>query len=191
MSIVLAADFTEYIRSELGSLDERMITQAQNAAEQIVQQYCQRTFEIASVTATTRLYIPKNSDLIRIHDCTTVTSITENGSTLASTSYQLEPLNGLSTTGTAVPYTQARRVYSAWLNYGDTASVAVTATWGWTAVPAAVTEAIKALGKDWIQMRDTKFGYTLGEFGAISAGRNWAALSALGPFRRAEAFGLA
>lgn len=190
MSIVLAADFTEYIRSELGSLDERMVTQAQNAAEQIVQQYCQRSFEIAGA-ASTRLYIPKNSDLISIHDCTSVTSITENGSTLASTSYQLEPLNGLSATGTAVPYTRARRVYSAWLNYGDTASVAVTATWGWTAVPSAVTEAIKALGKDWIQMRDTKFGYTLGEFGAISAGRNWAALNALGSFRRAEAFGIA
>jgi hypothetical protein len=191
VSIVLAADFTEYIRSELGSLDERMITQAQNAAEQVVQQYCQRTFEIASVTASARLYIPKNSDLIRIHDCTSVTSITENGTTLASTSYQLEPLNGLSATGTVVPYTQARRVYSAWLNYSDTASVSVTATWGWTAVPPAVIEAIKQVGKDMIQMRDTKFGYQLGEFGAILAGRNWAALNALAPFRRSEAFGVA
>jgi len=190
VSIVLAADFTEYIRSELGSLDERMVTQAQLAAEQVVQQYCQRTFEIAGA-ASARVYIPKNSDLLRIHDCTSVTSITENGSTLATTSYQLEPLNALSMTGTAVPYTQARRVYSAWLNYGDTASVSVTATWGWAAVPAAVTEAVKQVAKDMIQMRDTKFGYTLGEFGGFAAGRNWAALNALAPFRRAEAFGVA
>ena len=197
MSIIPAADFTDYIRDEIGATGSAMITQAQNAAETIVREYCGRSFALTAATATARVYGPKqyqqDDRVLRVHDFTDTASliVSNYGMIIAATAYQLEPLNGLDMAEQAVPYQQIRLLYNTWLRYEQRATVTITAKWGWTAVPAPVVEAIKQIGKDMIQMRDTKFGYTLGEFGAISAGRNWSALNALAPFRRAEAFGIA
>ena len=197
MTIVSAMNFTEYIRNEIGSADATMIAQAQAAAESMVTQYCGRSFALTAAVATARVFGPSQMTafrrVVRVNDFTDTASliVSNNGTIVTSSEYQLEPLNGISINDEAVAYEQIRLLTQFWwtdLINLDKATVTITAKWGWTAVPAAVTEAVKLIGKDWVQQRDTKFGYQDTSGGPVSAGRNWVALSALDPYRRAEVF---
>lgn len=195
MSIVSDAEFAAYIRNETGSEDAAMNAQAKAAGEGFVKRYCQRSFELADTSATARVFIPAHcSPILRVHDfCDTASLVVSNyGTTVASTDYQLEPLNAVDWSGAAVPYEQIRLLYSTWTMYGGLATATITAKWGWTTIPAEVVEAVKLIGKDWVQQRSTTLGYVNTQAGpAGTGGRNWAAMNLLQPWRRVEAFGLA
>lgn len=144
-----------YLRNEKPTEDDPFYEAAIDTAEQAFDIACGRRFFVAS-TATARVFRPHpRSTRLGIDDCTTVTSVVENGVTVSASDYQLEPLNGLSSAGAVVPYTDIRRKAGVhWYTYYDEATVTVTATWGWAAIPAPVVEACKVLTKAVLDGRD-------------------------------------
>lgn len=189
-SYVTPAEFDEYVNNEFGAVESSLRLAALTAAERLVDEYCQRTFTVASGSSA-RLYVPNGSDVQRIHDCTAVSAITLDGATITSANYQLEP-TAVSWSGQSRPYEQVRYLLGAWI--GATpgkAAVSVTATWGWAAVPADVVEAVKIAGKDILAQRRTVGNMaTVGDFGG-SVRLNTYVRQLLAPLRRVEAFGLA
>lgn len=192
-SYVLLDEFSDYVRDQMSGTDDTVKQRALDAAEQMINEFCQRSFAVAG-SATARSYSPESwqASTLRIHDCTTVTSVVENGSTLAvGTEYQCEPLNLLTWSGAARPIEQLLRYRMPWYYDAGKASVVVTGTWGWSATPAQVIEATKVIAKDIIQQRNNNSGVAgFGDFGAVRVRMNPIAVDLLRPLRRVEAFGV-
>lgn len=198
MAIVPDAVFTAYLQNETGITDAAVLSAAKAAAEGQVRQWCQRSFELTNTVATARVYGPLqlryDGTTVRVGDFTDTASliVSNYGTTVASTSYQLEPLNGINLAGDIVPFEQIRLISSVWTTTSlNQATITITAKWGWTVVPDPVIEAVKMLGKDYITARGSKFGFVETVVGPLAGGRNWMVINALGPYRRSEAFGLA
>lgn len=173
--------------------DDSFVQAAINAAEQAIDSDCARKFVVAGETATARVYVPSAGSVLRIHDCVAVTAVTDNGTAVASTAYQLEPLNNLDAAGLAVPYEQIRRLSGAgWTcDYGK-ATASVTARWGWPALPAQYTEATKILTSDIVAQADVKNGVVgFAEFGALRVRANPMVAMLLSRLRRVESWGIA
>lgn len=193
MSIVLLDDFKEYVRDQV-SVDDAVLQAALDGAATSIGDYLKRQIAVASGTPSARSYSPRPgaTDILRIHDCVSVTSVADYGSTLATTEYQLEPIDGIDWAGQARPYEQIRRYSAAWTYDRGFARIAVTADWGWEAIPATVVEAHKILAKDFLQQRNNNSGVAgFGEFGAVRVRENPMVAKMLNPLRRAEAFGIA
>lgn len=196
MTIVDIDTFTSYIRDEIGATGKPLTLQALNAAESYVQQYCQRSFALATGTATARIFGPpamqESFTVLRVDDIASTTGliVSNYGTTISSNDYQLEPLNGKDASGLGVPYTQIRLLSSTWTTNVMRATATITADWGWPAVPSLVSQAILLLGKDYVQNRDTKFGFIETSVGAVSGSRNWSVMNMLARFRRTESFGI-
>jgi len=188
---VTQAEFDAYVSDERGAATAPLRAGALLAAERAVSEFCARSFAAAGASATARLYAPSGIDALRIHDCTEVTNIAVSGTTLASTTYQLEPY-AVSWSGASEPYQQVRRLDNVWtVSTPGKATITVTAKWGWAAVPAEVAEATKIIGKDILQQRHTVGNIAaVGDFGG-SVRLNTYVRQLLGPLRRAEAFGIA
>lgn len=170
--------------------DDDFLEVSRVAAENAVQHACQRPFEVAS-DASDRMYVPR-LDRVRFHDCTSVTSITANDEAVSSDDYQLEPLNGLSWSGQARPYEQARLHSGCWYSDGERATITVTATWGWAAIPDEVKAATLIVAKDVVKNKDVSFGIAaFTEYAAIRVRENPTVGALLHSFRRVEAIGIA
>ena len=190
-SYVTQPAFDEYIGDQLGASNVAQRTTALLAAERAVSEYCSRSFAVAGASATAKLYAPSGTQILRIHDCTEVTSVAVSGSTLSATTYQLEPY-ATSWTGLTVPYEQVRRLLDYWwVDSPGEATITVTAKWGWSAVPSEVVEATKIIGKDILAQRHTVGNIAaVGDFGG-SVRLNTYVRQLLAPLRRSEAFGIA
>ena len=184
--------FAEYARDTTSAADVATANAALLAAEALVDEFCQRSFTVAT-TSSARVYTPETneSEVLRIHGCTAITSVVESGTTLTAAQYQAEPLNNLTISGMTVPYTHLRRYAGFWYYDLGRPTVTVTATWGWAAVPAAVVEATYIIGKDILQQRNNNSGIaSFGDYGAVGVRMNPFALNLLRPLRRSEAFGI-
>ncbi len=138
--------------------DDAEIGAAILAAEQNLDNACGRRFIVADASSA-RVYAPDRPHTLVIDDCTSIASIVENGTTLASSTYQAEPLNNLSASGETVPFDRVRRLNGAcWYQNGGEATVTVTATWGWAAIPFPIVEACKIVTKANLEVRDARFG---------------------------------
>jgi hypothetical protein len=210
---VTVATLKTWARNEIATDDDALISAAIDAAEQWVDNTCQRRFVVAT-TATPRTYTPVDlprllapgirnlgtegycAQVLRIHDCTSVTTVSNNGTIVAASGYQLEPLNALGWSGETYPYNAIRLLTgTSWDTgtYLGQATATITATWGWTAIPAPVIESVKILAKDIIANRDLRFGIAAvsGEGFGISARANGTVTALLAPYRRAESWGIA
>lgn len=191
MSIISAADLKDYMRNEIVAVDDVTYTLAASGATDSVQDHCGRQFAVAG-SATARLYRPDNTDTLRIHDCTTITSVTADGSVLSASDWQAEPLNHLSWDGVTVPYEQILRTSALWYLTTNTTTVSVTATWGWAAIPSRVTMAALIIGKDIIKQREVNSGVAdFGQFGAVRVRENPIAMKLLERLVRVEALSIA
>ena len=193
MAVPTLDDIKEFVRSSLTGVEDAIITNSTDAAIRLVEEQCQRKFTVAS-TSTARVFRPDvGTDVLRIHDCTSVTSVVENGTTLTvSTDYQLEPFNGLSWSGHTVPYEQIRRLDACWYTDGPRATVTITAAWGWLEIPAPVVEAMKVLAKDIADHRDVKFGLAgFTEYGGVRTRQAAIITDLTANFRRVESWGIA
>lgn len=194
MAIVTLSTFKAYARNELGTADDTSIQAALDAAHYSAYQYCARSFEVASVTPSVRYYPGNDTRLLRIHDCTTITSVTIDGSTVGATEYEAQPVNRVDWAGNARPIEQLLRYQYTWdIDQTDPgrANVAVTATWGWAAAPAPAIEAVKVLAKDILHQRDNRSGVAgFGEFGAVRVRQNPYVAMLLDPLRRTESHGI-
>lgn len=149
-------EWKSWARDEV-TVDDAEVGAAIVAAQQYIDNACSRRFAVAG-SASARVYTPDRPYTLIIDDCTTITSVVENGTTLATTVYQAEPLNNLSSGGETVPFDRIKRLSGCWYRHGHEATVTVTATWGWAAVPFEVVEACKLMTKMILEGRDTKFG---------------------------------
>lgn len=193
---ISTAELQQYIRSEQGAVDATIVASANEAAAQAINDHCQRSFVAvtAGQAAAARVFIPSESPLLAIYDCTSVTSITESGTTVSASNYQLEPLNGLDGSGQSRPYDTVRRLSGSWCQtgYPGKASITVTAVWGWSATPEAIKTAARIVASRIIDERNTRGGLiNFGDF-AAAARRHVAGLGdLLDPLRSVRAWGIA
>lgn len=195
MAIDTVDNFLAWLAPEgTQSANRPRYTTAAAAATVAIQQHLQRHVDTEDATATARTFRPltAGSRLLTIHDCTTITAVTENGTTLtAGTDYQAEPVNGLDRTGATVPYTALRRLGGPWYYDDDTATVSVTAKWGWAAIPDPIIMAFYLLTKDIALARELR-GDVAGfnDFGAVRIRQNSQIASLLAPYRSVESWGI-
>jgi hypothetical protein len=193
VAIVSLAQFTAYTRNNLSPVDDVLTQIALDGAEFSVLDYVQRNVALASGSSA-RLYVPTESEYLWIHDCTAVSAISDNGTALVvGTDYQLEPVNNLDATGATVPFSRVRRLSGCWESVIDgKATISVTATWGWAAIPAWATQAVLLLGKDIVDARSQQGGVaSFGEFGAVRVRQHPVVARLLDPHRSAMAWGIA
>lgn len=185
MSIVTIDEMRTYLRAEQVD-DEDWLQSSLDAAHQALYNMCGRPFEVADTVATARLYVPSCSAVLRIHDCTEITAVTESGT--AVTSYQAEPVSPR-LSGETRPYDQIRRLGSWWTTtgYAGEATVSVTAKWGWAATPPAAIEAVKVVCKDLATNRDVRAGFVSFAEGVAVARRNPWVMSFVADYGRMEA----
>lgn len=173
---------------------DSVIQLAIDAAEEAANAYCGRVFSVASGTSSARLYVPTNDrqNVLTIHDCVSISTIVDDGSALAASDWQAEPINGLLASGDTSPYTQVRLLAGAyWAFDANRATVSVTADWGWTALPDRYTNAVLILTADIVDQRALQngvLGFT--EYAGIRVRANPMVSSLLRKLRRAEAWGI-
>lgn len=162
MTIIDSATFRNWYRTDIPG-DQDLISIILAATDEGVQFICKRQFVVASESsddATTRAYVPEHcTDVLRIHDCTSVVAVVENGVTLtAGVDYQTEPVQQIAWTGDVKPYEQLRRLNRYWHTDGPRATVTVTALWGLAAIPSSIKTACLVGAKDLADTRDVKLG---------------------------------
>lgn len=191
MAIITTSNLKTFIGDD-SSTNDTVYGWAVDAANKWVPGHCQRTFDISS-SSSARVYAPTHPTVLRVHDFTGTPTISNDGATVASGDYQLEPLNGLAQDGTARPYEQIRLLSGTWSQtYDREASVTVTAAWGWAAVPSEVFEATLILAADLYSNRDKRYGIvSFTEFAGVRARQNPVVTDLLAPYRRVESWGVA
>jgi hypothetical protein len=187
-------ELKDYVNDKTATANYALVEAARLAAITELSNGCQRQFVVAT-TATARRFVAESSELVRMDDCTTVTLVTSSGATVASADYQLEPLNGRSVTGEAMPYDRIRLLSGSW-DFGSSnareATISITATWGWASIPYPIIEAHKILTKDILSNRDVRFGLVaITDAAGVGARTNPVVASAVNAYRRVEAFGVA
>lgn len=173
--------------------DDALFNAALASASQAVEDYCRRQFNDAG-SATARTYRPATSTLVRVDDFHTTVGLvvkSDDGddgvfeTTIASTSYELEPRGGIVQGRTGWPYRRIRLVDSSVFPCGRRASVEVTARWGWAAIPAPVEEATLIMAEELARLKDAPFGVAgFADFGIIRVRDNPFAARLLNPYRR-------
>lgn len=173
--------------------DNATIQAAIDAAEFVIGEDVGRYFAVAG-SSSARTYAPQfdGQTILPIHDCTSIVSVSNDGTTVTagSNGYQAEPVN-VSWAGNARPYTQLRLLSGSWVHDKGRATVTVTATWGWSALPSAYTEATKILAADVLDQRALQNGVVaFTEYAAIRVRANPMVAQLLAPLRRAESWGI-
>lgn len=158
------------------TVDDDLLELAVETASRDIDQACERQFYS---TATTRVYVPRDSYNCEIDDLASVTSIKTSSAadgvfdvTWISSDYQLMPLNGLAG-GMVVPYDL---IYAVGDNTfpvaGKEATVQVTGTFGFTSVPTAIKQATVLQAARIFKRNDSPGGVMgFGDLGVIRVGR--------------------
>lgn len=193
--IITPEEFKTYYRTDIPG-DESLIRDCLNAATEGIQGLCQRAFIVADDDdATARSYAPVPcSQSLRIHDCVSIVSVTENGVTLTvNTDYVEDPLQRIGWDGESVPIERLTRRYSDWATDCGVATVTVTARWGLAAIPASVKTACRIGAKDLCDTREVRLGIAnVNEFGPLRVRENPQVRQLVGKHMRPEAlFGIA
>jgi hypothetical protein len=133
---------------------------AVTAASRAIDEHCNRQFGIVA-TAEERLYTAQaRTDrgrwVVDIDDLMTTTALVVEVAGDALTGYTLEPRNAAAE---GKPWTRLVVDEDATvLPAGDEYEIAITASWGWTAVPTAVKQATLLQGSRFLSRRDSPYG---------------------------------
>ncbi|MGI5493879.1 hypothetical protein [Microtetraspora malaysiensis] len=171
----------EHIGDTGSVLPDGPLQQAIDAASRWIDSYCGRRFWLDD-TAQVRLYRPDDPCRTWIDDIGTATGLvikTDTGgdgtwaTTWASTDYQLEPLNAPAG-GSAYSWRRIAAIGS--LLFPVSArrpTLQITARFGWSAVPDAITEACLLRAAMLYKRRDAPLGVAgFGDFGPVRVARN-------------------
>lgn len=172
------------------NVDDALIELAIEAASREIDQACERIFYQASGS---RYFVPRDSYVTEIDDLVSLTTLkTSSGAdgvydiTWQSDDYQLEPLNGI-VGGLVSPTTQIRAIddYLFTIDGGE-ATVEVTGTWGWSAIPTVIRQATVILGSRIFRRNDSPLGVMgFGDMGVVRVSRIDPDIDALiGPFKK-------
>lgn len=162
------------------NIDDTLLEGVIDAASRFVDGYCQRSFPVASATAT-RDYVPSaRYEPLYIDDATSIVSIKIDDdldysfATLlrADIDYQLEPINGRAS-GIALPFSRIIPVEDGyWPTWMNRATVRVEATFGWEAVPQPVRQATILQASRLFTRFDSPLGIAgFGDMGAMRVSR--------------------
>lgn len=155
-------------------IDDSLLEMAVESASRQIDSYTERYFYNAGTA--TKIFSPVDNYVCATEDFITLTQVqtSEDGeswdTTWGTEDWQAEPLNGRAG-GIQSAYTQIRAVdsYLFPVREGE-ATVRLTGTWGWSAVPIAITQATVILGSRIFKRLDSPLGIISGELGAMRVG---------------------
>lgn len=178
------------------NIDDALLELCIESASRDIDGMCERVFY--KTTGATRVYVPTDSFLVETDDIVSVTTLkTSSGGvnfdiTWGATDYQLEPLNGQSG-GLVTPATKIRAIgdylFPVWepanVNSQE-ATVQVTGTFGWNAVPVAIKQATIILAGRQFKRYDSVLGIAgFSDLGAVRVSRNDPdIMSLVSPFKK-------
>jgi hypothetical protein len=165
------------IKAALGIQDgfeDSLLEMAIESASRQIDSYTERYFYNAGTA--TKLFAPLDNYLCATEDFITLTSVktSEDGESFDTTwgtkDWQPEPLNGRAG-GLVTSFTQIRAIedYLFPFRNGE-ATVELTGTWGWSAVPIAITQATVILASRIFKRLDSPLGIISGELGTMRVG---------------------
>lgn len=160
-------------------IDDALLELCVESASRDIDGTCERVF-YQDVDAT-RVYVPTDSFLTETDDIVSVTSVKTSPSgsgftqTWSSSDYQLEPLNGVAG-GLESPATRIRAIgelvfpiFEPSNINSQEATVQVTGTFGWSAVPVAIKQATIILAQRHYKRYDSPLGIAgFSDVGAIT-----------------------
>lgn len=187
------------------SVDDALIELAINSASRLIDAYCARVFY--SMSSSYRFFSASDPYFCPIDDAQTVTEVatalTSNGnydtiwanpsSGQNNGDYQLEPLNAsYPTDGITSPTTGIRALWRyLFPTIGGNALVRVTGTWGWSAVPDAITQATVIQASRIFKRNDSPLGVAgFGDLGVmrVSSQLDPDVRQLVEPYRRVNGF---
>jgi hypothetical protein len=188
-----AAEFKGYADHFTDSTDDTQITEVLLQASRAVEHVCGRQFNKAT-SASARVFFPDSHCLAVVDDFHTITDLvieTDSGdggtypTTVASTGYALEPVNGIVEGESGWPFYRILAVNSYWPTYTVRPPIRVTAQWGWTAVPTNIKVAAIYTALETFKLKGAPFGVAgFGEFGPMRVRENPRVMSMLEPYTR-------
>jgi hypothetical protein len=198
---------TSNLKSWLGitdTVDDTTLGFAVNATNQAIVEYCGRSFaKTTSGQETARVYRPVDDQVVYTDDFWQTTNLvvkqdtTDNGTYdetwTINTDFVVEPLNGL-LHGRATPYYRLRAVSTRWWRQSRRPTIQVTAAWGWSTIPDAVTQAALIKGARVFKRKNSPEGVLGGfaDYGAVRVTNREDpdVTMLLAPYRRPELVGL-
>lgn len=169
-------DDTEYDDAEIDSTLAAITTG--------INDVCGRSFWRDEV-ASTRYFVPDGPSMLRFDDFYTLTDFAvtvDGGAWTAASNFRLMPANGI-VNGEPWPYHWLETRIGNRLSLGY--DVAMTARWGWAAVPGPVKQACKIVTADTLGLREAKFGVAgFGQYGAVRVRGNAIAMGMLDQYIR-------
>lgn len=188
------AELRTHINDTGSAVDLGLLERAVNAASRAIDRYCGRRFW-QDATPQIKVYRPAGPCSVWTDDISTLTGLiikTDTNldgtfaTTLATTDYQLEPLNA-NTEATAFAWWIVQAIgslYFPW--YGSRATIQVTARFGWSAVPDQVVEACVLKAAALLKRKDSPEGVAgFNEFGAVRITRaDPDVMALLSPYRK-------
>lgn len=164
--------------------DDSLIISALESVTVEIDDVCGRTFT-RDATATTRTYTPIGDRLVLFDDAYTLTdfAVAVDGTAWAAADYALLPRNGVVNGRPGWPYSRLEAASLATALGWE--SVAITARWGWAAVPPPIREACKIATADTLGLKDARFGVAgFGQYGDIRVRGNVMVMAKLQPYIR-------
>ena len=171
------------------TVDDALLETSIEAASRQLDGFCERVFYTNSGT---RVYMPNDSFVCETDDIVSITTLktasdgTSFDTTWSTADYQLEPLNGRAG-GIVTPFTQIRAVDDLLFpTYGGEATVQIVGTFGWSAVPIAIKQAVLMLAQRQFKRYDSPLGVAgVGDLGVIRVSRiDPDVQSLVSPFRK-------
>ena len=164
------------------TVDDSLLELAIESASREIEGHCERVFY--DVGTATRVFVPDNGFIAQIDDLQSLTTLKTSSdgaifdTTWTATDYQLEPLNGVAG-GLTQPFTRIRStgdylfpVWSGFNTNANEATVQITGTWGWPAIPTAVKQATVLYSMRQFKRYDSPLGVAgFGDIGAIRVSR--------------------
>lgn len=162
------------------SAADDQLTDALNSASREIERHCDRQFN-RTETATARVFKPSTSSACWVDDFYSASGLVLKTdadldgvfeTTWVAADYELNPLNGIVGGQVGWAYSKIRAVgttnrFPLWCG-PRTATVELTALWGWESVPAPVKQACLILAAMAFQLKDAPLGVAgMGEFGVI------------------------
>ena len=194
MSNVAVQDVKEWAGVTV-SVPDALVQTCIDAVESVINADTGRTIAVTATNASARVYQGKGDAVLPVHDFASTSGlvVVNNGTTVSSSNYQLEPLNGVTVAGMAVPY-DAIRLIDGTTWYADpwgAARITITAKWGWGAsLPSAYTPAVCIAVHDLLSNRDVRNGVILADI-AVRIRKNPAVAALIEQLTHARRWGVA
>jgi hypothetical protein len=165
------------LKSAIGiadGIDDPMLEMAIESASRQIDSYTERYFYNAGTAV--KIFAPIDNWVCPTEDFITLTKVetSEDGDSYdtewEADDWQAEPLNGRAG-GLVTSFTQIRAVESYLFPYRNgEATVRLTGTWGWSAVPIAITQATIILASRIFKRLDSPLGIISNDLGSMRVG---------------------